>query len=99
MTLVARLSWLSLWAGVITGGRVTIVMPHPDEAGQRGDGEPRSGEAAGRADRAPSGQRRAQRVHRTVQMNWHPADWPEDSPWMRMFENARSDDDQDRRAY
>jgi phosphoribosylformylglycinamidine (FGAM) synthase-like amidotransferase family enzyme len=31
-----------------------------------------------------------ERVHRTVQMSWHPDDWPENSPWMRMFENARS---------
>jgi len=31
-----------------------------------------------------------ERVHRTVQMSWHPADWGEDSPWMRMFDNART---------
>ncbi len=31
-----------------------------------------------------------ERVHRTVQMSWHPEDWGEDSPWMRMFDNARS---------
>ncbi len=30
-----------------------------------------------------------ERVFRTVQMSWHPADWPEDSPWMQMFYNAR----------
>ena len=30
-----------------------------------------------------------ERVHRTVQLSWHPADWGEDSPWMRVFENAR----------
>ena len=41
------------------GGRVTIMMPHPE------------------------------RVFRTVQMSWHPDDWAEDSPWMRMFRNAR----------
>jgi phosphoribosylformylglycinamidine synthase len=23
-------------------------------------------------------------------MSWHPADWGEDSPWMRMFRNARA---------
>ena len=22
-------------------------------------------------------------------MSWHPDDWREDSPWMRMFRNAR----------
>ena len=31
-----------------------------------------------------------ERVFRSVQMSWHPGDWPENSPWMRMFENARS---------
>ncbi len=30
-----------------------------------------------------------ERVHRTVQMSWHPDGWGEDSPWMRMFRNAR----------
>ncbi|HTB79336.1 MAG TPA: phosphoribosylformylglycinamidine synthase [Opitutaceae bacterium] len=31
-----------------------------------------------------------ERVHRTVTMSWHPADWPEDSPWMKLFNNARA---------
>ncbi|GAB2669623.1 phosphoribosylformylglycinamidine synthase [Arenimonas aestuarii] len=31
-----------------------------------------------------------ERVFRTLQMSWHPADWGEDSPWMRMFRNARA---------
>jgi phosphoribosylformylglycinamidine synthase len=30
-----------------------------------------------------------ERVHRSVQMSWHPAEWGEDSPWLRMFRNAR----------
>jgi len=30
-----------------------------------------------------------ERVFRTVQMSWHPRGWGEDSPWMRMFRNAR----------
>src|SRR5437773_1728445 len=30
-----------------------------------------------------------ERVFRTVQMSWHPREWAEDSPWMRMFRNAR----------
>lgn len=30
-----------------------------------------------------------ERVRRTVQCSWHPGDWGEDSPWMRMFRNAR----------
>ena len=31
-----------------------------------------------------------ERVHRTVAMSWHPADWPEESPWMQLFHNARA---------
>jgi phosphoribosylformylglycinamidine synthase len=30
-----------------------------------------------------------ERVFRTVQMSWHPLAWGEDSPWLRMFRNAR----------
>ncbi|MFI4940892.1 MAG: phosphoribosylformylglycinamidine synthase, partial [Burkholderiales bacterium] len=31
----------------------------------------------------------AERVFRTVQQSWHPDAWGEDSPWIRMFRNAR----------
>jgi phosphoribosylformylglycinamidine synthase len=30
-----------------------------------------------------------ERVIRTVQNSWHPDDWGEDGPWMRLFRNAR----------
>ncbi|WP_145594795.1 phosphoribosylformylglycinamidine synthase [Yersinia aleksiciae] len=30
-----------------------------------------------------------ERVFRTVSHSWHPEEWGEDSPWMRMFRNAR----------
>ncbi|MBT6432592.1 MAG: phosphoribosylformylglycinamidine synthase, partial [Deltaproteobacteria bacterium] len=30
-----------------------------------------------------------ERVYRTVQNSWHPDAWGEDSPWLRMFQNAR----------
>jgi len=30
-----------------------------------------------------------ERVFRTVQHSWHPPQWGEDGPWMRMFRNAR----------
>jgi phosphoribosylformylglycinamidine synthase len=30
-----------------------------------------------------------ERVFRAVQNSWHPEDWREDAPWMRMFRNAR----------
>jgi len=31
----------------------------------------------------------AERVQRTVTMSWHPDGWGENSPWARMFQNAR----------
>jgi len=30
-----------------------------------------------------------ERVFRTVQYSWHPREWGEDGPWMRLFRNAR----------
>ncbi|MEY4940168.1 MAG: hypothetical protein RIQ93_1903 [Verrucomicrobiota bacterium] len=30
-----------------------------------------------------------ERVFRTQAMSWHPPEWPEDSPWMKLFRNAR----------
>ncbi len=30
-----------------------------------------------------------ERVHRSSAMSWHPADWEDDSPWMKLFYNAR----------
>jgi phosphoribosylformylglycinamidine synthase len=30
-----------------------------------------------------------ERVARTVQNSWHPDDWGDDGPWLRMFRNAR----------
>jgi phosphoribosylformylglycinamidine synthase len=31
-----------------------------------------------------------ERVFRTTQMSWHPAEWGECSPWQRLFDNARA---------
>ncbi len=31
-----------------------------------------------------------ERVFRAVQLSWRPREWREDSPWMRMFRNARA---------
>jgi phosphoribosylformylglycinamidine synthase len=31
-----------------------------------------------------------ERIFRTVAMSWHPDEWAEDSPWMRVFRNARA---------
>jgi phosphoribosylformylglycinamidine synthase len=30
-----------------------------------------------------------ERAFRTVQNSWHPGQWGEDGPWLRMFRNAR----------
>ena len=30
-----------------------------------------------------------ERVFRAVQFSWRPREWTEDSPWMRVFRNAR----------
>lgn len=30
-----------------------------------------------------------ERIFRTVQHSWHPDNWPEDAPWIKMFRNAR----------
>jgi len=30
-----------------------------------------------------------ERVYRTVQHSWHPSDWNEQAPWLRIFQNAR----------
>jgi phosphoribosylformylglycinamidine synthase len=31
-----------------------------------------------------------ERVVRTTQNSWHPEDWRDDGPWMRIFRNARN---------
>ncbi len=31
-----------------------------------------------------------ERVFRTVQHSWHPDDWSDDAPWIRLFRNARA---------
>jgi len=31
-----------------------------------------------------------ERVFRSAQMSWHPAGWDEESPWLRLFRNARA---------
>lgn len=39
--------------------------------------------------RATAAMPHPERVFRTVSNSWHPEEWGEDSPWMRMFRNAR----------
>ena len=31
-----------------------------------------------------------ERVFRTLQYSWHPPEWEEDAPWLRLFQNARA---------
>jgi len=31
-----------------------------------------------------------ERVYRSLQNSWHPKDWGENAPWLRMFQNART---------
>jgi phosphoribosylformylglycinamidine synthase len=31
-----------------------------------------------------------ERVFRTVQCSWHPREWGEDGPWLKLFRNARA---------
>ena len=31
-----------------------------------------------------------ERAFQTRQLSWHPKDWPADSPWLRIFQNARA---------
>jgi phosphoribosylformylglycinamidine synthase len=31
-----------------------------------------------------------ERMFRTLQYSWHPVDWEEDGPWLRLFRNARA---------
>jgi phosphoribosylformylglycinamidine synthase len=30
-----------------------------------------------------------ERMFRTTQFSWHPAEWDENSPWLQLFLNAR----------
>jgi phosphoribosylformylglycinamidine synthase len=65
-------------------GRATEVYPHNP------NGSPNGLTAVTTADgRFTIMMPHPERVFRTVQMSWHPENWGEDSPWMRMFRNAR----------
>jgi phosphoribosylformylglycinamidine synthase len=74
-----------------------IVMQYVDHSGvisQVYPHNPNGSENATAAICDPSGRitimmPHPERVFRAVQNSWHPNDWKERSPWMRMFENAR----------
>ncbi len=78
-------------------GRVLVPMRFVDHAGNATERYPLNpnGSAGGLAAvTTPDGRFTAlmphpERVFRTVQMSWHPDDWRESSPWMRLFRNAR----------
>ena len=66
-------------------GRVTMTYPlNPN-------GSPEGVTALTSADgRATILMPHPERVFRTVTHSWHPDDWGEDGPWMRLFRNARA---------
>jgi len=77
--------------------RVLVAMRYLDNAGQPTERYPANpnGSPAGITGVTTADGRfsimmpHPERVYRTVQMSWHPAGWGEDSPWLRMFRNAR----------
>jgi phosphoribosylformylglycinamidine synthase len=67
------------------GGAVTERYP------QNPNGSPRGIAAVTTRDgRVTAIMPHPERVFRTVQLSWHPPQWGEDSPWLRMFRNARA---------
>jgi phosphoribosylformylglycinamidine synthase len=67
------------------GGAVTERYP------ENPNGSPRGIAAVTTADgRVTAIMPHPERVFRTVQLSWHPREWGEDSPWLRMFRNARA---------
>ncbi|HEV3104918.1 MAG TPA: phosphoribosylformylglycinamidine synthase [Trinickia sp.] len=77
--------------------RVDVAMrfvDHRDEATERYPFNPNGSPAGITSVTTPDGRftvlmPHMERVHRTVQMSWHPEGWGEASPWMRVFRNAR----------
>jgi phosphoribosylformylglycinamidine synthase len=78
-------------------GKVLVALRYLDNAGQPTEVYPANpnGSPAGITGVTTADGRfsimmpHPERVYRTVQMSWHPAGWGEDSPWLRMFRNAR----------
>ena len=78
-------------------GKVLVAMRYLDNAGQPTEVYPANpnGSPAGITGVTTADGRfsimmpHPERVYRTVQMSWHPEGWGEDSPWLRMFRNAR----------
>jgi phosphoribosylformylglycinamidine synthase len=79
-------------------GRVLVTARYVDNRGRPAKGYPfnPNGSPGGlTAVTTPDGRFTAlmphpERVFRSVQLSWHPDTWGEDSPWMRLFRNARA---------
>ncbi len=73
-------------AGRFVDGRGRVAVTYPDNP----NGSPGGLTAVTTADgRFTVLMPHPERVFRSVQMSWHPDGWGEDSPWMRLFRNAR----------
>ncbi|MGN6110117.1 MAG: phosphoribosylformylglycinamidine synthase [Kofleriaceae bacterium] len=84
---LGELSRAGLIAARYVDGRGTIATTYPANP----NGSPEGVAALTTADgRLTIMMPHPERVFRTVQMSWHPPEWGEDSPWMRMFRNARA---------
>jgi phosphoribosylformylglycinamidine synthase len=76
-----------LVAARFVDGRGAVAASYPDNP----NGSPGGVAALTNADgRITIMMPHPERVFRTAQLSWHPPGWGEDSPWMRMFYNARA---------
>jgi phosphoribosylformylglycinamidine synthase len=84
---LAALERAGLIAGRYVDGRGAVATTYPDNP----NGSPGGIAALTSADgRITVMMPHPERGFRTAQLSWHPPEWGEDSPWMRMFYNARS---------
>jgi phosphoribosylformylglycinamidine synthase len=87
----------AVFASAEQQARVLVAMRYLDNAGQPTEVYPANpnGSPAGITGVTTADGRfsimmpHPERVYRSVQMSWYPAGWGEDSPWLRMFRNAR----------
>ncbi|MDP6981328.1 MAG: phosphoribosylformylglycinamidine synthase [Myxococcota bacterium] len=82
----ARLEAAGLVAGRYVTGTGEIATRYPDNPNGSPDGMTAITTPDGRVTIMMP---HPERVFRTVQYSWHPDDWGEDAPWMRLFRNAR----------
>ncbi|HEX2688850.1 MAG TPA: phosphoribosylformylglycinamidine synthase, partial [Kofleriaceae bacterium] len=84
---LAALERTGLVAARFVDGRGTVATTYPANP----NGSPGGVAALSNADgRITIMMPHPERVFRTAQLSWHPPEWGEDSPWMRMFQNART---------